>query len=415
MLRTPYPTDIAPTYLLISHAQYKVFLLSHVISPLSIIGSLIIIYRIFRFDRREIGASNRRTYLRLVVVMSICDVFGSTALAFGGLPVPKTTLLDGAWGNTATCSAQGFFVQVFVNAVFYYNAGLMFYFVVTIRYGWSESKAAKWLEPAIHFLALVVPFTEGVVGLFLEIFNPIGFGNFCYISPYPPLCGVFDACTRGQSAAYLYTYFSTIPQSILLAVVYISLVLIYCSVRDQGRRALAISANRDVIQARTKSVAVQSMLFAVIFFNTYIYGLLSPLVAKTAKPGPKTVKWLYILGVLTQIFLPLQGFLNLLVFIRPRFMRLWRDEGRSIWVAVKLAAFGGPETSSLRRVNSKYNRGGSSRLETQSAHLSSMQAASIMVMELEGGPLSTATTPKIAELHHDESNSEPNTSNPMKA
>jgi hypothetical protein len=345
-LSIPYPTSIAPTYLLISRSQYKGFaLLPHFIAPFSIFGSLAIIYRILRFDRYDVEASSRRTYYRLLVAMSICDFLGSFAFFFGNLPVPRETMLAMARGNAATCTAQGFLIHVFVYAVLFYNTGLMIYFVLTIRYGWTESYAATRLEPIIHVWSILVPLGQAIAGVFLHIFNPIGFGAFCEISPYPVLCGIFDACTRGQSAKLLYTVFSTVPEAISLVIIYISITLIYCTVRCQARRALAISANRDSIRARTRAVTIQSLLFALIFFNTWIYAALSPLLTYVVKQAPALVRSEYILSVLTSIFLPLQGFFNFCIYIRPRLVRLWRDEQRSFCVALKLAVFGGRETN----------------------------------------------------------------------
>jgi hypothetical protein len=348
-LSIPYPTHIAPTYLLISRSQYRVFQIPHFVAPLSIIGSLAIVYRILRFDRYDLDARNRRTYHRLLVAMSICDVFGSGALIFATTPIPRETLLELARGNTATCTAQGFFFHWFALAVLYYNTGLMIYFALTIRYRWTESRAAKWLEPVIHVWSLLVPFAQAVAGLFLNIFNPIGFGNFCQISPYPLLCGLFDACTRGQSATYLYTYFVTIPVCVLLATIYVSIILIYCAVRGQAHRASSITMNRESVRARTKSVAVQSWLFAGAFFVTWILQGISPILSHTIKNKEALVKMNYICSVLTSTFLPLQGFFNFCIYIRPRLMRLWVGQNRPFCVALKLAVFGGRESSISQR------------------------------------------------------------------
>jgi hypothetical protein len=347
--------DIATTYLLISRSQYRVFLIAHFVAPLSILGSLAIIYRILRFDRYDIDARNKRAYHRILVAMSACDLLGSAALMFGTTPIPRETLLETARGNTATCTAQGFFFHWFAQAVLYYNTGLMIYFVMTIRYNWTESRVAKWLEPLFHLWSLLVPFAQAVAGLFLHIFNPIGFGNFCYISPYPLLCGIVEPCTRGQSAAVLYNWFATIPESVALAIIYVSIVLIYCTVRGQARRALAITANRDSVRARTKAVAVQSWLFALIFFNTWVYSILAPLLNYTVKQAPTKVRAEYILSVMSSTFLPLQGFFNFCIYIRPRFMGLWRDQ-ESFCGALKLAVFGGRESSAAQRRRSTIQR-----------------------------------------------------------
>lgn len=343
----PYPSEVPATYLVITRSQFRLLsTIPYFLSPFSILGSLAIINRIVRFDRHEIDASSRITYHRLLLAISICDVLGSGAYGFGVLPVPRETGLEGARGTTATCTAQGFFINTFVTGVLFYNAGLMIYFLVTIRYGWTEAFVARRLEPIIHFVAIFLPLGQSISGLFLEIFNPIGFGAFCFVSPYPVLCGVFDnACTRGLAAKRLYTAFCTIPEAISLAIIYVSITLIYCTVRSQARRALAIVGNQDSIRALTKSVAIQSLIFAMIFFNTWVYAALSPLLVITVKQAPALIKSEYILTVLTAVFLPLQGFFNFFTYIRPRFVRLRNEQQLSFCVALKLAVFGGRETN----------------------------------------------------------------------
>jgi hypothetical protein len=373
-VNSPYPTDIAATYLFISHSQYNVFRIMHFVGPLSILGSLAIICRIVRIDRHDPDASGRRTYYRLLVAMSICDVVGSLALSFGVTPIPRETLLSGARGTTATCTAQGFFIQWFTLAVLYYNSGLMIYFVMTIRYGWTESRAAKCLEPVVHVWSILIPLAQAVAGLFLDLFNPIGFGNFCHISSYPPLCGVFNACTRGEHAKLIYTLFCTIPESISLAVIYVSIVLIYCTVRNQSKRALAISANQESVKAKMKTVAVQSWLFAIIFFNTWVYAVLGPLMGIAIHQASKSIRAEYILSVLASTFLPLQGFFNFCIYIRPRYVRLRAERRLSVTKALMLAVFGGKETLSARRRSSimHHRRRSSFTSETQSQHRLSM-------------------------------------------
>jgi hypothetical protein len=107
-----------------------------------------------------------------------------------------------------------------------------------------------------------------------------------------------------------------------------SIVLIYCTVRGQAQRALGITANRESARARTKAVAVQSWLFALIFFNTWFCSIRAPLSAYTVKQAPTKGRAEYILSVMSSNFLPLQGFFNFCIYIRPRFMGLWRHSNR---------------------------------------------------------------------------------------
>ncbi len=68
-----------------------------------------------------------------------------------------------------------------------------------------------------------------------------------------------------------------------------------------------------------------------------LYTVLSPLLGYTVKNDLALIQAQYVLIILTVTFLALQGFFNFCIYIRPRLMRLWRDERQSFCVALKLA------------------------------------------------------------------------------
>ena len=70
--------------------------------------------------------------------MSFFDVLGSVAYAFTSAPIPTEYYYPGSHGNDATCTAQGFFIQVGTVAG-YCNVSLAFYYYLTITKGMNES------------------------------------------------------------------------------------------------------------------------------------------------------------------------------------------------------------------------------------------------------------------------------------
>ena len=67
---------------------------------------------------------------------------GSTAYALTTLPTPESDELYGAKGNTKSCKAQGFFIQIGTIACFL-NVSLAFYYLLTIKYGWTEERLKR--------------------------------------------------------------------------------------------------------------------------------------------------------------------------------------------------------------------------------------------------------------------------------
>jgi hypothetical protein len=169
------------------------------------------------------------------VAMSVFDIFSSIAWALSTLPIPEyefgeTSGIYGAKGNEATCTMQGFFIQLGYTSIFY-NMSLSFYFLFVVRYGVRESQLKKqqlWL----HIPALIV----GVALAFGGI--PV-YGNAlwgCYAPP-PPLAKIH--------------YNIVISAAICTAnaILTVNMVLVYLAVRKQmiaARKSRMSWMDRDV-------------------------------------------------------------------------------------------------------------------------------------------------------------------------
>jgi hypothetical protein len=81
---------------------------------LALQGSLYILWDIFSQRKKKLD----KTYPQLMVAMSIFDLSNSFALLLSTLPIPQydeygdPTGIYGARGTQATCTAQGFFIQL---------------------------------------------------------------------------------------------------------------------------------------------------------------------------------------------------------------------------------------------------------------------------------------------------------------
>jgi hypothetical protein len=94
--------------------------------------------------------------------MSIFDIIGSTAYAFTSTPIPTEYYYQGAHGNEATCTAQGFFIQVGTVAA-YFNVSLSFYYFLAITKGMNEA-LLKPYRPLFFIFPIVLGLSFAFAG-----------------------------------------------------------------------------------------------------------------------------------------------------------------------------------------------------------------------------------------------------------
>jgi hypothetical protein len=238
----------------LTYSQRVFLALSRSVSALlSWIASWIIVYKIvfrYRDNRRYSGVNRGRNsnsssveitaYHRILLGTSFLDILHTTWAAMSTLPVPASTGVVFGRGTTATCSAQGFFIQLSA-ALPIYMAALNTYFMLKIRYNVSDDVIRRKYEPWFHLVPLTHGFTTASAGVGLKIFNPIIIPELgCWIARYPPLCDVFGGCTRGYKLdKYLDLYAWIFSYGWLFAsfiVVLVNSILIYTAIRKQEQR-----------------------------------------------------------------------------------------------------------------------------------------------------------------------------------
>ena len=149
-------------------------------SLLSILGSCYIIFDICRLEKRN-------TYHRIIFGMNVMDLMALVAWFFTTWPMPEGTVgAVGATGNQGTCSAQGFFSQLSIATVLY-NACLSIYFMLVIKWGWTEQRIQKAkLEYYFHAVCLTVGVGTAAMALIFGLYNPAGWQ--CWITAAPVGC-----------------------------------------------------------------------------------------------------------------------------------------------------------------------------------------------------------------------------------
>eukprot|EP00980_Cylindrotheca_fusiformis_P014189 scaffold3725_cov114-Cylindrotheca_fusiformis.AAC.6 len=317
--------------------QKRLMWTTRIIGILSICGSLFIIQDFFRRGDRQ------NVYRQIMALMACFDFTTAMSWAIGSLSVPSKDILGndsnilGAMGNDGLCTAQGFFIMLGYGSLFFNNS-LSVYYMLVVVYNWKEhqlQKARKWL------LGLPVLASFGLAFGAIPFYQHDWVG--CYIRPQP---------YTDHHAASGFTVAPIVLTSIVSTICQIR---VYLSVRATVRKALKWSMDRRIRQGSTrwqserslningddqqsldtprKSCCQDAILLqdnaesAVFWQSTFyltVYYLCWPILAYAMQNAESQdfAFWLAV-GAIGSM----QGFLNCLVYVRPRFMQ-WRRARR---------------------------------------------------------------------------------------
>ena len=380
--------------------QVALALIPKFAAAVSIVGSSYIVFDVLRTwtknrccKRRKnmtssgSGSGPRRrsdTYHRLLLGMSVCDLFMSGGIFLSTWPMPRE--VPDVWGNVGTvqtCSAQGFFEQFGVSTVMY-SASLSVYYLITIRGGRSAGSRARIrrMEPALHAVPLVFGLATAVASLALNLFN---YGLWdCWIAPYPPGCkeswrnGGTTDCVRGNNASLYQWIFDLIPKWTSILIVTVNMVLVYLHVRKQEKASerwssrassginISVSrprssttssvnvpsvapsqdASQDQSQSQSQTqrakrssslsvsrmIAHQSYLYVGALWVTWL-----PVIVLRGTQLASGVTYYWML-IWVSLSIPTQGMWNVLVYLRPRWLQKRREQKQTRMAAAAAAA-----------------------------------------------------------------------------
>lgn len=333
---------------------------------------LLVVYQHYHAKRQT------TVYHRLLVAMSLCDMFVSFWIPWSHFLVPaETSTRLWAIGNTDTCAFIGFVNTFCIVTGLLYNAMLSFYFLLTARFGWRDSEIARCLEKPAHFVVVVYPLTCGLTLASLGVYAEQPIGGGCWVGDYPHGCGEEDG---NEPCITILLGWITAGGPVMMgfASVVVNNLVIYCFVRSTVKRSqrysMASSTNRssstrnlsssehgslsdrgsssrrtghlltslkrsssrllqssttrrnnhntqDSQTRRLQSVGVQAALYCCFFFLTYAWVAWVRIMA--GQPRYWTDEHeseLFVPLVLQAFFLPLQGCLNLIAFSRPKYL-----------------------------------------------------------------------------------------------
>ncbi|CAJ1963793.1 unnamed protein product [Cylindrotheca closterium] len=346
----------------ITIAQDKVLSILPIPSAiLSIFGSSVIIY---------MGVSTRRqrqwtTYTRLLIGLSICDIISSVSLAFAAFLRRPESGRVWAIGTDATCAAIGTMTQ-FSYANVWYNAALSYYFMATVRFRMKHSRIARLLEPWMHFMSIGFPLVTAIVGALYEMYGEKATGMGCWVNEYPHGCGDEpdqEPCTSGligwiflgfpllfsglsilinnlvigfyvwsQSAPTTTAATTTTTKSLSLSRTMTANTLSSSDgIEGSGHNKKASEEATKIMSKhqlqRLRLVSSQAFLFvgSYVLCNVWV-GSLGIVEAITQEEDePQLMQTMYRIMAINAFFSPLQGFTNMLVYIRPKYLKNRED------------------------------------------------------------------------------------------
>jgi len=236
-------------------------------------------------------------------------------------PIPADVLpIYGASGTRQTCEAQGFFAQSSVSSVLY-NGSLAIYFYLVIVKGWSQTKLDRSkIEVPMHAIAILWGLLTSSVSLGLGLINPIGWD--CWISAVPIGCkeswlnGGQTTCIRGDNANLYQWIFFYAPLWLVILCVTIIMGAIVCHFRNRDAK------NKRYGEASYRKskflipLQKQSSLYVFSFYFVWIF----PTILRIHELVSDVVYYEFVL--LSAIFVPTQGFLNMIVYLSPRYQKI---------------------------------------------------------------------------------------------
>jgi len=295
----------------------------------SLLGSCWIVVEVLTNAQKRVHIQKR-----LLVGMSATDIITSITYIWGVSAFPSE--MPSGLGNTTTCDVQGFLGQ-FTPSTAFYNFALAFYYLAMIQYKWSQ-RELKRIENYCHVIALVFPVVTGAICVHLKVFNPAYI--HCWIYEYPYGCLHSDEidCIRGGNESVVVglgwgLYYA--PVLISLAFGSIAMFKVYRGVKAQfetSQKYRMPASNQvpdedpDTVNTTssrkkpaptkeecvmTKQVATQGLCYFGAFVVTWFFPFVTTILENT---GIDNIPVLFGLA----ISLPLQGFMNWLVYIRPR-------------------------------------------------------------------------------------------------
>lgn len=165
----------------------------------------------------------------------------------------------------ATCTAQGFFLQ-FGLAIPIYNGCLALYYLLIVRYGISDDRMKRWIEPAMQSFAFVVAAGTALAGIPLDLYSADDV-PMCWIKNHPIGCTETwqstpenpANCERGDnSSLYRFAFYLSWVWGSIFAATFAT-ILLYWTVRSLEKKTTRYRNPRNSIVSRMSADSTQEV------------------------------------------------------------------------------------------------------------------------------------------------------------
>lgn len=276
-------------------------------STISFFSSLSMVYMIFSDRRRRLAKSNHR----LMLGLSIIDCFQSAASAMTTMAIPVEDDTYGNMGNSATCTAQGFFLVLGLGVPMY-NTSLSILYLLTIRHGMSATIFSTKVEPFLHVTSVMVPIAAAILAV-----------SKGFIEPGPTVCFI----SRGPESITWIWIGIGIVGTCLCVCIYSMASICDTVIRRQRRmrRYSYTSATKTKSMTSTNVETRDTVIQALLYISAFILTFLFPAISFGYNDN------VFFLRVLAKTSYPLQGLWNFLLYIRPGVKKIRREHpGKNI-------------------------------------------------------------------------------------
>ena len=296
---------------------------------ISMVGSSLIIYIQLSNAKEKL----RKLQNRFLLSMSIIDIFYSIAFALSVVPIPRGECSFG-FGNMWTCTVQGFFIQ-FGLSVSGYVAMLSLSCFLSIVRNISNEMISQKFELYMHAFAILPMLGVAIGGAAKKLF--FSYSGHCWIERRE--CKEDCAGVGGGLKAYGEGEWVVIATMVWVLVtttiIFICMVAVVREIKNRPQRKKGYhspSQTQNDVDVVANDATKQVLLYIFAYTVTYIWSFIDVV------SGTEGNDFMYIMSA---IFLPLQGFWNFLVYIRPRYLAIHREREELSFISVlKVVIFG---------------------------------------------------------------------------
>ena len=258
-------------------------------------------------------------YGRLMLGISLCDIFVSQGFLLGTLLIPRGStgpFGDVYWalGNHTTCRYAGFVGQWNVASPIY-NVMLSLYYLLKIRYAWTDPALCK-IEPWLHFMPLAFAAATSVTALVMEWYGNVFWT--CWINPNPRpepdfiphvqwafLFGPVWMCILLQAIAMVLLWWTMLAQEQLMESYRFRPSS--CAMESGSTGGTKMNSTHH---KQSRMIAIQGILYVLGFYFTWLFPTITRITELFAD------KAYFPIQILDSTFLPFQGVFNFLIYFR---------------------------------------------------------------------------------------------------